>query len=218
MAIQVLCKQQQICDKESSVAKAAIEKLAKPSARRVQIRALSLAAGIIGLSDVAAAAPVLQVNYSILAQLEILSELAETPTGARLLLAVDSMVRSRSMQVASRLIQPGTPLGMTMENLARRSGDGTGCCSCVSRRIEVFSWMNKLNTFCAISYPCISTDDAFGSSIVVLASRKWCLLEVSSNDGLVDFIDEKGEARLVCCSGHRIEAAILLVRGDTQEK
>ncbi|XP_024536502.1 uncharacterized protein LOC9645254 [Selaginella moellendorffii] len=87
MAIQVLCKQQQICDKESSVAKAAIEKLAKPSARRVQIRALSLAAGIIGLSDVAAAAPVLQVNYSILAQLEILSELAETPTGARLLLA-----------------------------------------------------------------------------------------------------------------------------------
>ncbi|XP_024536340.1 uncharacterized protein LOC9645257 isoform X3 [Selaginella moellendorffii] len=59
MAIQVLCKQQQICDKESSVAKDAIEKLAKSSAGPAQIRALSLAARIFGLS---AAAPFLQVN------------------------------------------------------------------------------------------------------------------------------------------------------------
>ncbi|EFJ23338.1 hypothetical protein SELMODRAFT_442892 [Selaginella moellendorffii] len=352
-----------ICDEDSSVAKEAsdaIENLAKSSAglevifgasqnslkelaihgsSLVQIRALSLAARIFGLSDVAAAAVqtsgILSVlegqlknSSDTLAQLnafEILSELAETPAGARLLLAgtfvsqlvfwiqnaeVDSMVRSRSMQVASRLIKTisepdalqiidaiGNCLGR-VENFARSSErwdkdekdaalDALGQIGSFSHgaqvlllrgarppalyvvhsafkpelagihalaliagseredvllneqaenvlrdlifdAIHVSSQKTLSNSLLHLLKQTAELRQAVYRLLVPLASRTWCLLEVSSNDGLVDFIvDSRIESskqgmewRHACCAALAtgLRQAILSVRGDTLEK
>ncbi|EFJ25314.1 hypothetical protein SELMODRAFT_413906 [Selaginella moellendorffii] len=324
-----------------------LKELAIHGSSLVQIRALSLAARIFGLSDVAAAAVQtsgilfvlegqLKNSSDTLAQLnafEILSELAETPTGARLLLAgtfvsqlvfwiqnaeVDSMVRSRSMQVASRLIKTisepdalqiidaiGNCLGR-VENLARSSErwdkdekdaalDALGQIGSFSHgaqvlllrgarppalyvvhsafkpelagihalaliagseredvllneqaenvlrdlifdAIHVSSQKTLSNSLLHLLKQTAELREAVYRLLVPLASRTWCLLEVSSNDGLVDFIvdariesSKQGsyfslhgswqelkfnahhrhgmEARLLCCSGHRIETS-----------